>query len=148
GGGGGGGTGDGKATVYSIPGSVDVAVSQSFTVDLYIHTTDEAQAFEFDVAMDPARMVPVSVVPHPDFDDDSQWFVPPTIDAGQGTIRGIVDVRHGAPAATGVFQVATVTIQATNPGSGVVQFQNGGIADPNGDDLTLTIFATLVNVTP
>ena len=40
GGGGGGGTGDGKATVYSIPGSVDVAVSQSFTVALYIHTTD------------------------------------------------------------------------------------------------------------
>ncbi|MBW2394846.1 MAG: hypothetical protein JRG95_11290 [Deltaproteobacteria bacterium] len=139
----------GTAVAWFSPPALSVPPLTAFELELWVTTSDKAQAYEFSLQYDSSQIFLYDVVPHPDFDDDGQFFVEPQIDFAAGTVSGVVDLCHGNSAGpTGSFQIATLYGWSYADGVSTVALSAGGVATEDGTDLTVTISDSVVTVTP
>ncbi len=130
------------------PREITVAPGTLVTLDLVMDTSGPAlQAFEVGIDVDPAVLTPVDVLPHTEFDDDGQLFISPTVDAGSGEIRGVVELRHGA-GATGSVRVASFQFMAGAAGWSEVAVVTSGLAAETGQVFITGHLKGYVTVSP
>lgn len=99
-------------------------------IHVVANTAHPFQAFDLDIAFDPATVAWAIAFPGSGFDDDGTFFGEPTLSAVNGAFEQIVDVRHGAPA-LGVTRIATIFLWSPLGGTSVVK-ANIELADPAG----------------
>ena len=125
--------------VALVPELSSVATYSRFTVDVQVTSPTPVQAFEMGLQWDPQMLLPMNVVPHPDFDDDGAFFVNPRFDLLGGRLDRVVDLRHGGAGAEGSFKIATVeflSLGATGPAT--IAVTSGGMAGADGIEPTVT----------
>jgi hypothetical protein len=89
------------ATFLCTPTNVYEGPGETFDIAVKFDTTANVQAVELDIEWDPASVKYLSSSPHPDFDDDGQFFTPAILDEVDGSLRGIRDARHGVSTVSG-----------------------------------------------
>ncbi len=99
-------------------------------IHVVVNTSHPFQAFDLDIAFDPATVAWAIAYPGEDFDDDGTFFREPSLAAVDGAFEEIVDVRHGAPV-MGPTRVATLYLWSPLGGTSVVA-ANMELADPSG----------------
>jgi len=119
------------------------------TLDVVLQTQGSAavQAWELDLAAALPVAAPIGALPHPEFDDDGKLFSTLKVDLATARLSDVVDVRHG-PARTGIFRIATIQVLTGTPGEVELQFVDGGLAGPDGSDLSVNLFPATLTVTP
>jgi hypothetical protein len=131
------------------PATISVASGSVFSANVVVNTTRRIRAWELDVvSSDPAVAVVLNVLPHPDFDDDGEMFLPASIALGLGEARDAVDVRHGGTGVTGPFAAATVYIWAVSPGAATIRIDGGGLSTDAGTAIGSTAQHLSLSVTP
>ena len=137
------------ALFYLDPHTLSVADGQLFSVDVVIQTgaLTSVQAWELAISGTPLVAIPVSAEVHAEFDDDGQLFVTPEPDLTAGTLKRVVDLRHGA-SASGSFRVATIHGVASGPGVATLTITGGGLARPDGSEIPTIRGGTTITVTP
>lgn len=139
----------GTAVVWFNPPSFSIAPLSAFELEVWVTTSDTAQAYEFSLQYDPSHVLMYNIAPHSDFDDDGQFFIDPQIDLLAGTLSGVVDLRHGSAAgATGTFRIATLSGWSYADGETTITLSGGGIAAEDGTALTITTSNSVITVTP
>lgn len=131
------------------PSAISVSTGSVFSADVVVTTTRQIRAWELDVvSSDPSVARVLDVLPHADFDDDGELFLPPSIALALGEARDAVDVRHGGLGATGSFGAATVYIWAVSPGATTIRIDGGGLSTDNGTAIGTTVEDLSLTVTP
>jgi hypothetical protein len=119
--------------VALVPEVGSVATYSVFTVDVQVTSATPVQAFEMGIQWDPQMLLPRSVLPHPDFDDDGSFFIDPRFDLMGGKLDRVVDLRHGGSGAEGSFKIATVEFLSLGvAGPTTIGVTSGGMAGPDG----------------
>ena len=127
----GGDPGAAPATFLCTPSNVDEGPGEIFDIAVKFDTTANVQAVELDIEWDPANVKYLSSGPHPDFDDDGQFFTPAILDEVDGSLRGIRDVRHGVSTVSGNKGVITLQFRVeTSTASTIVA--TGRVANEQG----------------
>lgn len=129
---------------------VQATVGEPFTVHVRAELAPHAlQAFELGVAPKTPGVVEVAgAEPHADFDDDGTLFLPPLAGETAGGLARIVDLRHGAPAASGTTRLVRLEIEPTAPGEAVLRLQPARLAAPDGTALPVAKSRLTVQVAP
>ncbi|MCP5059187.1 MAG: hypothetical protein GY937_20980 [bacterium] len=140
---------EGKAVVWFSPPGLSVAPLEMFELEVWVSTSETAQAYEFSLQYDPSHVLIYGIEPHSDFDDDGQFFIDPQIDLPAGTLSGVVDLRRGSAAGvTGTFRIATLSGWSYTDGETTIMLSSGGIAAEDGTELTISSYNSVVIVTP
>ncbi len=111
--------------VYHLGGE-----SYVLNVAVIVTTSLSFQAFDLTLGWNAAVFQQVAAVPHPDFDDDNQFFGQAELDLSSGTAH-FVDLRHADPGPTGDVTVAIVSLYAPTGGSVTLQV-DGTLATDTG----------------
>ncbi len=114
-----------RVLVYHLGGE-----SYVLNVAVIVTTSLPFQAFDLTLGWNAAVIQQVAAVPHPDFDDDNQFFGQAELDLSSGTAH-FVDLRHGNAGPTGDVTVAIVSLYAPTGGSVTLQV-DGTLATDTG----------------
>jgi len=137
--------------VYIDPPLASVPPLTAFTVDIVADIAQGSlQAFDLSVQGTFGTLFLAAAQPSDpgEFDDDGQLFGTPTVDPQANTISGILDLRHGATAATGTVRLARLQIFSLTPGTGTVSITGVKLADPTGADLPASVTGATIDVAP
>jgi len=137
--------------VYLDPPLSSIPPSSAFTVDIVADISQGSlQAFDLSVQGTPGTVLLIAAEPGDPggFDDDGQLFGTPTLDAQANTISGIVDLRHGNTAATGIVRLARLQIVSQTAGTATLSITDLKLADPTGTDLAASVTGATVDVGP
>ena len=146
---GGGGGGAPSATVSFDLATNQLQVGVPVEVSVVVDTNGGlVQAFGLGVKAPAKKVLLHSAVAGADFDDDGHLALAPSYQIATGEIRRLVDVRHGATALSGHFEVARFTLSPIKAGANVMlEFTATSLAGPNGNDLAVTTLALPLYIT-
>jgi hypothetical protein len=115
-------------------------------VDIVAAVEKPVQAVDMTLAWDGPPVAAAVAVPYADFDDDGKLFSGGI--ASDGSLSGIVDLRHGDTPAEGVFSVARVVIVQQNATEPLTFRASGKLAGPNGTLYQVVISESAVLAPP
>lgn len=142
------GNSNNTATIWIDPPVTSVPVGTVFTVDVVADVTKGSlQAFELGVTTEVYSFAVFNVLPHDDFDDDGQLFLPVELNFVNGTTNRIVDLRHGDSLPTGQVRLATLSVLAHAVGSGSIELTTAALAAEGGASVAVTLVEGSVDVT-
>ena len=130
---------------------------QTVRVDNIVHVgvrlfSDDAplQAYDVGIDFDPAFLEVINVTAEPGgFDDVNLGLaIPPSVDSTEGTIRSIVDFRHGSVSETGEFKVFGIQFRGKSAGDAQISFVPNGISTADGKPFEISSIPISIAVVP
>jgi hypothetical protein len=141
--------GESKTWVGLQPDASSVATFSPLVVDILVSSPTPIQAVDLGLRWDPEMLNALTVLPHPDFDDDGVLFTEPTWNHLVGRLDRVVDLRHGGEGAEGGFAVATLWFMTRGvPGSTSIEPTVRGMADGDGDQPTIETAPLTITIEP
>jgi len=133
----------GDTTVDISPASQTVSQLQVFTVDVVVNPAVPIAGVEFDLSFDPSLLTANSVAEGNllNQNGDPTFFLPGTIDNGNGTITGVAGTILGVGATVsspGTFTTITFTAKTT-AGNSTLDLSNVIVGDPAGDPVAIVV---------
>lgn len=142
------GAGPNHSLSFEAPATVPTGTV--FSVDVVVNAANPIHAFDFDVKWESAPLAWAFLVePHVEFDDDSALFLTPAISTNQGTVKGVVDLRHGGPGLSGTFRVARIWFFSFfAPAPLHLSFTSGNLATAGGASPVVALKPSVVTIGP
>jgi hypothetical protein len=138
-----------EALVYfwNPSSTVRVGTGTLMTVRVYSEETP-VQAFDLGLDFD-SDYFEVTQVFVGDFDDVNHGLaVTPSIDLAQGTVRNIVDFRHGTATEIGTSTAFQVAIRGKSEGTGTLTLVSAGVSDASGEPFEVSSIPISISFVP
>jgi hypothetical protein len=131
------------------PPAIALGVGNWVDVDVVVDVdSGSLQAFDLDFQVSPATAAWIAEARLSEFDDDGAWFVAPVSDFLGGTMKQVIDLRHGDTALRGPVRLVRLRLVALEPGPASITVSSAGLAGAEGQSFAVTLDALPLDVSP